>query len=52
MDFTKFDMRIDIVEICLGIAHEQIWSILVELSACDMIMAGYYRFTFYSFFLL
>ena len=46
--FTKFDMCIYIVEICFGIAHWHISSILTELSAQDMIMAGYYRFTFYS----
>ena len=30
MDFPKFDVCIDIVELCLGIAHEQISSFLTE----------------------
>ena len=45
--FTKFDMCFYIVEICFGIAHWQIFQLLTELSAHDMIMVGYYHFTFY-----
>ena len=37
-------MCIDIVEISFGIAHCQI---LTELSAHNMIMAGYHHFIFY-----
>ena len=37
--FTKFDMCIYNVEICFGIAHWQISSILIELTA-HLIMGG------------
>ena len=40
-------MRIDIVEVLFGISHWLISSVFTELSAPDMIMAGYYCFTFY-----
>ena len=43
--FIKFDMYTDNVQICFGIAHGH-GQFLTELSACDMIMAGYYHFTF------
>ena len=39
-------MCIDIVEIWFVIADGQISSIWTELSDQDMIMVGYYRFTF------
>ena len=44
--FTKFDMCIDIVDIWFGIAHWQILSIFEQLSARNIIKAGYYRFMF------
>ena len=44
--FTKVGMCIDIVEIWFGIVNRQILSNLTELSAHDMIMAGYYILTF------
>ena len=39
-------MCIDNVEFWFGIAHWQILSVVLQLSAGDMIMAGYYHFTF------
>ena len=44
--FISFDMYIAIVKICFGICFGQL---LTEFSAHDMIMAGYYRFTFYFY---
>ena len=43
---TKLGTCIDIKEIRFGIANEQISSIFAKLSACNLIMIGYYRFTF------
>ena len=44
--FTKLGVCIDIKEIWFGIANGQISSMFTELSARDMIMAGYYSLTF------
>ena len=44
--FTKLGMCIDIVEIWLGIANEQILVNFWQLSARDGIMAGYHSFMF------
>ena len=52
MDFSKFGMCIDIVEIWFGIANGQISSNFTELSARDTIMAVYYSLTFLFFFYL
>ena len=43
---NKFGICSDIVEIWFGIAHWRMSSILTVLSARDMMIAGYYRFTF------
>ena len=49
--FTTFDVCIDIVEICFGIAHQQNFcQFLTELTAHNTIMAGYYCSTFYFYF--
>ena len=49
--FTKFGMSIDIVEIfALGLLIGKFRQFLTKLSAHDMIMAGYYHFTFYFMF--
>ena len=45
--FTKFDVCIYIVEICFQIAHWQFC-----LPARNMIMVGYYRFTFYCTYIM
>ena len=42
--FTKLGTSIDTKKICFGIAHEQISSVCMDLSARHMIVAGYYRF--------
>ena len=42
----KLGKRIDIVMIWFGSANGQMSSFLSELSARDMMIAGYYRFTF------
>ena len=44
--FTKFDMCIGVVEIWFGIAHWQISSNFDSVIYRDMIITGYYRFTF------
>ena len=43
---TKLDMCIDIAELWFWIANGQISSFLKKLSACHMIVADYYHFTF------
>ena len=43
---TKLGTCIDIKEIRFGIVNGQISSIFAMLSACNLIMIGYYRFTF------
>ena len=46
--FTKFDMCIDIVEICFRLLIAKFHQFLTKLSAHDTIMAGYYYcFMFY-----
>ena len=47
--FTKFDMCIDIVEICLGIAHGQILSIFDRV-ICPHDNGGVLPFHFFFFF--
>ena len=47
--FFKCDVRIDIMEVCFGIAHRQICRFLTELSAHDRIMVGYYCSIFYYY---
>ena len=43
--FTTLDMCID-MEIWFGLLMDKFHQFLTELSACDMMMAGYYGFTF------
>ena len=47
-NLTKLGTCIDMEEIWFGIANGQISPIFDRLSACDMIMAGYYSLTFLS----
>ena len=47
--FAKLGMCIDIVEIWFGVANGQISSIVDRVTACHMIMAGYYCFVFFIF---
>ena len=46
MDCHQIYMCFDIVEIWFGNAHWQIRQFLTESSALDMIMVGYYHFSF------